>query len=742
VLRGDCEILARVKRTLVSEGAWAIGAAALGLIAAVFVLELWNANLRVPIFSVNGDGNLTLASIKGVIEHGWYETNSNLGAPFGQVNHDFPVYTGEFGSVLEIKLLSLFLAHAAVVMNAFVILSFPLTAFTAFLVMRRLGLRRPVALVCAALFAVAPYHFVRAQAHLFYANYWAVPLDAYLILSVLGGEELLARRPGVDGWRGWLSKRTLATVGIGVLAGTGGLYFAAFTCLLLVLSALIASISGRRLMPLAAAGVVLVAIVVPVAATAAPEVIYRAEHGTNQAVAQRETFESLRFGLPPIQLLLPISGHRIPGLAHLRARYEADTALPGAGVQGPLPDDSLGLLGAIGLVWLAVGVAGAALGSGWREPLARRAGLAALLTVALGATAGLGALFAYLVTPQIRAWDRIAIVIAFFAELGVGLLLARGFAALSRRRRAGRLLAPALLASVLVLGVLDGTSTEFIPPYAAYAASWRAESAFVAAIQHSQPRGAMVLVLPYVPFPEALGPGGLDSYSELGLYLHSTTLRWSPGAMSGRPADWLGRVSNEPVGRLLAGAVAGGYTGLVVERAAYPGAGAALAAALTAQTGAPPFPDPDGSAYYFNLLAYRARLLARIGPARFAAIAYETLYPPFFATGFYPPEAVGDGRVRYWARSRASIVFRSPRPRTVRFSSVLATVLPGTWTATATLPGGRRVTTPITSAGTPFQRTFRLPAGTSAIVFGTNAPRVPGLRDLHFELLDPRMTTG
>lgn len=598
----------------------------LSLAIATLILKLWRADLSVPIFRNYSDGTFTLASIKGLIDHGWYETNSNLGAPFGQVNHDFPAYIGDIISVLIIKTLALFSSNVALILNVFILVGFLLTALTAFLVLRRLRLSRPVALICAVLFAVGPYHFVRAQADLFLANYFGLPISGYLIIAILGGELLLARRSDNKGMvTTWLSRRTLATVGLSMTVGLAGLDYAVFTCLLVAVGALIVGCSSRRWSTPIAGMVVILAIAVAAVASALPEIIFRAQHGANHVVANRKPVQSLRLGLQPMQLVLPIQGDRIAPLAHLRARYDQDLGTPGTQDQLP-PADSLGLVGAAGLLWLLACVVAAGIGRRVREPLASRAGTAALMAILLGTTGGGGALFDYLITPQVRGWERIAILIAFFALIGVGLLLEKISDWLAGHRR-GKLLAAVATVAVLVVGVFEGTSSQFVPPYIRYAAEWHADAAFVGQIQHSLPREAMVLELPYVPYPEVALPSGLTSYSLLEPYLHSRTLRWSGGAMAGRPTDWLATLSRYALQQLIPGAVAAGFDGVYINRRGYTDGGLSTTHRVQAITGTGPIAEPNGKAYFFNLLNYAKGLRARTAPAMLATMASKTIYP-------------------------------------------------------------------------------------------------------------------
>jgi hypothetical protein len=597
----------------------------LSLVIAALVLHLWRADLSVPIFRNYSDGTLTLASIKGVIEHGWYETNGSLGAPFGQLNHDFPIYIGEVGNVLIVKVLSLFSSNVALVLNCFILVGFPMAALTAFLVMRSLGLSRPVACICAVLFAVAPYHFVRAQADLFLGNYFGLPISAYLILSTLGGEPLVASRGNVDGGLGrWLSRRTLTTVGLSLIVGIAGLYYAVFTVLLVAISALLAGVSTRSLRSPVAGLLVVAAIAVPVVVTAVPEVVYRSQHGKNAVVGDRTPVESIKLGLQPIQLVLPIPDNRIGPLAHLRARYDAGQGTPGTQFQIP-PADTLGLVGTVGLLWLLVYVLGSAAGYGPRDPLTSRVGTATLIAILLGAIGGGGALFAYLITPEIRGWERIAVLIGFFALVGLGLLLERARAFLAGSRHGSMFVAAALILTLLY-GVFDGTSNQFVPPYKLERAEWQSDAAFVGQIQHLLPRNAMVLELPYVPYPEVALSSGLTSYSPLEPYLHSKSLRWSGGAMAGRATDWLAKSSHLPLQQLITGAVAAGFDGLYIARSGYPSSAHTLARQVQAITGATPIAESDGKAYFFNLLPFAVRLRSRMTPATLATLAERVVY--------------------------------------------------------------------------------------------------------------------
>ena len=156
---------------------WVLATAAVAMLVAVVDLKLWKMHPRVPIFDPSGDGSYYMATIKGVLEHGWFWHNPDLGAPFGQANFDFPAPFGDLAHYLIVSVLGVVLGGDPVlVFNAFFLLCFALIAVVAYAVMRDLGAARLPALVCSVLFAFLPYHLLRNQSHLFLTSYYAIAL--------------------------------------------------------------------------------------------------------------------------------------------------------------------------------------------------------------------------------------------------------------------------------------------------------------------------------------------------------------------------------------------------------------------------------------------------------------------------------------------------------------------------------------------------------------------------------------
>jgi hypothetical protein len=74
-------------------------------VEAVLALRLWRADMRVPL-NCRGDSVFFAMMVKAVIDHGWYLTNPQLGAPVVLALHDFPQANGIH--LVLVKLLSCF----------------------------------------------------------------------------------------------------------------------------------------------------------------------------------------------------------------------------------------------------------------------------------------------------------------------------------------------------------------------------------------------------------------------------------------------------------------------------------------------------------------------------------------------------------------------------------------------------------------------------------------------------------
>ena len=729
----------RARPSWLPESAWVAATALVTILVAIVDLKLWNMHPRGPLFDVEGDGSYYLASVKGVVENGWFWHNPDLGAPFGQSNYDFAAPFGDVAHFVIVAVLGLVLGGDAVLtFNAFFLLTFPLIAVIAYLVARDLGAARLPALVAGVLFAFLPYHLARNQTHLFLTAYYAIPLAVWLVVTLTEGRRLLDR--GRDARR-----RTLLVIAVCVVVGAASSYYAVFALLMLVTVVPVAALA-RRSRAIALQGAAVTAIVAASFALChAPAIVYPLIHGPNPGVADRLPSDSEQFGLKLTTMVLPRPEHRIDFLAHRGERYLNTTLYSGEGF-----DPSLGVVATIGLgialiVLLTTGLAGR--GASQRRARVATAGAVALSSFIIGTVGGVSALIAFELSPQVRAWNRLSLVIAFAALLTIALALT---ALGDRLRSTGRpaWVAAAVAVAVGLIGLFDQTSPADAPDHAGVARNWKADDDFVSAIEQRLPEDAAVLQLPYMAFPEN---GRLNAIADYGLfkgYLHSEDLKWTYGAVRGRPTDWLGYHKALTTEQLAAGAAAAGFGGVYVDAYGYgPGGVEPVQAALEKIAGAGTVIASAGARLRFvDLRPATARLAARTSAAERAGLEAALLHPVVldFGDGFSYQEMEGQTPFR-WARGDARITLDNTLEgvRTVRLTARIHGGAEAPSAVKVTLPGGTSKVVMAPGAGAPLDLTFPLREGTSSVRLQTAGPAAPNpagnVRDLRLRVVDPQI---
>lgn len=582
------------RSTLKTAGEYAL-AVLLCLLILIWVMRLWDCDLRIP-FTYFGDAVWTSLAIKGTIDHGWWWFNPSLGAPAGLNFGAFPAMDNT--QFLIIKAISLITGNYALTLNLFYLLTFPLTTVTSLYVFRKLSFSYAAALVGALLYAFLPYHFFRSyQLHM--ASYYLLPLMILVVLWVMSGDLIMFRRRAIGRWPNLqFGFKTFFAIAVSILVGGCGIYYPFFSCLFLLFAGLVGSLQSRRIQHLLSALVLVAVISGAVLISMTPLLLYQRTHG-KASIGARSVADAEVMGLKVGQLVLPIGGHRITRLAALRARYNA----------GPLTNEndtsSLGLIGAIGFLWLLVRLFYQKPAS----PLLDHLSWLNIFGLLYGTIGGFAALFSLLISPQIRAPNRISPFIAFFSLLAAMFLVDRGYKRLEGHKK--HLLGAVFVSVLIVIGVFDQTTTTFffVPEYKKIEVEYRSDAEFVGRIESSLPNGAMVFQLPYMTFPEN-GPlhRMTQDFELVKPYLHSNKLRWSYGAINTDRYDtWQRSIVLKPVPEFIEEIVANGFSGVYINRNGYADAAASLEDELTTLLGASPITNRDGTLLFFSLANYGSR---------------------------------------------------------------------------------------------------------------------------------------
>lgn len=650
-------------------------AVALCLMILTCVMKLWRADPSTP-FEYGGDALFHGMVIKGIIDNGWYLRNNLIGMPGGSEVFYFPM--ADNLHFLLIKFFSFFTSDYALIFNFYFLLTFPLTTISSLYVFRHFKISYLIALLGSLLYTFLPYHFFRNQHHLVLAGYYIVPLMVMVVLWVLSGRLLTSQTNNNENHPKLKlrSKGFIASVVICLLIASGGLgYYAFFACFFLVLAGVAAAFfqkSGRHLIiPLLLVGVVFGGFVINLL----PNMIYIRSQGKSPTV-QRGIGEAEAYGLKITQLLLPIDGHRIAVLARLKEKYNSAAPLVNENRNA-----TLGIVGSTGFLallgWLLFWKPAAGQMSVDDEPdtLLSHLSLLNIGGVLLATIGGFASLFALILSPQMRSYNRVSIYIAFFSLFAVMLLLEN-----VRRSNFGRrrFVFPGFLGLILLLGILDqtGQGVYFVPHYAAFISESESDADFVKRIEATVPSGVLIFQLPYVPFPENPPVNQMQDYEHFRPYLHSKTLRWSYGAIKERStASWQMATANLPADQFLEAISLAGFSGVYVDRKGYTDDGADLEAKLRGLLGEDPLISANKQMSFFDLGPYNSRLAAKYGgtlPSQ-RQLALSPLTPEW-TRGCSTLEGAAEFNWR-WCSSEGELVINNPlnQERRVRLEMGMAT---------------------------------------------------------------------
>lgn len=556
--------------------------------------------LRVPV-TYGGDGMIFTVLAKVVHEDGFVRA-TRIGAPFGSDVVDWPI-----GMWLPFGIMAGLIAvfrEPGTAINLYWLSTVTFSAVAATWAFRRLRVRPGIALVLGILYGFQPYSFYRNIVHVNLA-FPLVPLLALLCLRTGG------TRPG-DETRGerWVTMTACLAQGFSYV------YYSFFACVLLAIAAPVGWLrtgSGRLARR---AGVAVLVLVAGTAVQLLPSALYWRRHGVNPDLEYKSAAQTDLFGLKLRHLLVPIDEHPVPAFRAFSARIRG-AAFPGENENTFARLGTVGAIGFLAILGLLLGRSAGLLPP--RDEDLDGAAVLTLATLLIAVVGGFASFFSVLVSPDIRAYNRIVVFVSFFSVFVLGTIATRAasrWPALSGVRPALRL---AALGAVLVGGVLDQVPVVHLGTVRAGSDSAFAEDrAFTRAIEARLPAGAMVFQLPHSTIPvDRNSRPPMEYYDPGRAYLHSRTLRWSWGSVIGRTHEWQAVVGAQPPREMLPLLAIAGFSGVWVDRFGYPdGQGPqfdAIENELAEVSGETPLVSSLGRYSFVSIERYRHRLERELG---------------------------------------------------------------------------------------------------------------------------------
>jgi len=529
-----------------------------GVVLAILYAGLggWQRDFHVPL-QYSEDALEYLMQAQGTIQNGWWWTHPHLGAPGVFHELSYPSNTNVDQAI--VRAVGLFTTQPGLSLNVSWMLMVALSSLVMTGSLRLIGTSRAIAALAGVLYALLPYALSRNIQHFSLAIY-LVPIPCVGALAIASGRVRLS------------AGRLLGLVLGCALVGFDYIYYAFFAVFVLLVATTIAVVRDR-LAPDWRRGLLLVsAVVVTTAINLAPSLRLWAVDGKPLVIPPKTAAESELYGLKIRQLVSPVPDHPFPPFGRWET-LERRAAFPS---ETENTSSRLGLVAAMGFLMLigTLVVPGVRLRTANPEVVAAAAGLT-LALVLFGTVGGFGSLFSLLVSPDIRAYNRVCPFIAFFAWVAVAM-------SLEAVKPQARLWRAVFVLAVLVLGIWDqlGALAPLNRSHAATRTEWTTIEAFTRDLASRVPPGAMVFQLPLTTYLNDAGDGRMRTYDEIKPYLASPTLHWSYPALDNAVVRWQHAVARLPPRAMALALRDAGFRAIVIDRAGYADGGESLVAAL------------------------------------------------------------------------------------------------------------------------------------------------------------------
>jgi phosphoglycerol transferase len=574
------------------------------ILTLIIELKLPGRNVTVP-FVFQGDTLHHLLIVKAMIEQGWWWHIGRLSAPFSLDMISFPV--GGNVDYALMWILARFSNRPGLVLNVFWLGSVVLTSISAAWSFNRLGVLAELSFAAGVLYGLIPQTFYSATSHLMLVKYLLPPV---LVLAVfLFAAEAWPKNRGIQ----------TALFTATALLGFNYVYSAFFAGFCLLCGGTLGYLRSCDIRILKRCALSLSLLCGAAILNLAPTLhAWSSDQGTAALVRSgKSPIEADIHALHLRHLLLPVRDHVLPALSRLEQSYER-VGMPFD--PGESPRERMGLFASIGFLLLLLVSLGAPLAN--EQPTARilqalsGLNLAAILLSVVG---GFGSLWNIFVSPDIRSYARIGVVIAFYSMAGLSIWLSQMLRSKGLVSKLG-LAFPLLSGVVLMAGVSDQYAAPNIADfYAQDVRKFETVQRLTAKLESQLPMGARIYQLPYTSYPNTPQIASMPPNEHLVAYVLSRNLRWSWPSLSSRAVRW-----NEAINKMgptdLAGTlVYSGFSAIWVDRNGLVDHGQNILDDLTKVCGPPLANSEDGRYVVFQLDQLRNRLRGQSSQTEFRA---------------------------------------------------------------------------------------------------------------------------
>lgn len=693
------------------------------LLIATLTLQLWGINFGVP-FSYEGDTLWFLMSVKGMIDNGWTYDIPQLSAPFSLSMAAFPSITNLDWGIM--KVISLFIADAGVVLNIFWIFSIVLTAWSATLALRLLDIEKWLALGLGLIYSFLPFALWRNTGHISLVFY-CVPLLSLFAIHLARADE----HPHENAVRiiGYFAA---------VAQGLNYIYYSFFALLLFFFGGLLGFRNKRSWKPICDAAMASGVLILISAINLMPSYISWQEHGKLPSMDFKAPQEAEVFGLKLRQMLVPHRDNIIPPFSTWAKR---DHSIP-------FPNENenysarLGPFAALGFLFLLAVSLGLVRSNKNQEiNIIKSIASLTLFSFFITTVGGFGAIINQIIGPDIRCYNRFSVFIAFLSITGLGIWLQTCLKTAPSNR--SRLLV--LSGTVLLLSfsfydqLLDASYLNKRRPGDEQSAYY--EKRFVEKLEENLPPGTLVFQLPITWFPGGSKERNI-SYDHTRPYLWSKQLHWSWPTLSQQHQNWQKPLEDLNGEALAEALILSKFRVVWVDRSGYWDNGTRIISSLIAAGASDMLPGVHPRYVALDLEPIAKGLRQRLGVSEFAQRQAALLNTPGiieWISGIYPEEYDrSSGRRSRWSQAESMIQIRNPTD--ISKSAILSFLIGSGRQGNLTISTEtEQIVVPVTTQEKPVELPLVLePHSTKKVQFKCDTckmlPPLGETRDLHFYL--------
>lgn len=452
----------------------------------------------------------------------WFSNSTSFGYPLGMNSNLFPSI--DITQNTFAQLVNTISGNPYLGINLLLVLSFPLVGALAYISIRLIGLRGPLAVALALTFTFIPFHFSRGIGHTYLGVLYSA-VTAVILAQLIGSGRVnqWLKRDASRTRKNTVLKRGVLAVLVLVTAWSG-IYFAVFALILMATAWLWNLAQGQR-------GAALIRNAIPLFATASlivlayiPALIARIADPPFAPLAVRLPYESVIFAGNLAAGILPAP---IGFLDFYNTKIlEAFSAAPA------LENTEIANFGTV-ITFLALIAIGLAAFTSLRRNLGL---LTTMLAVSILFFVPWGAnyLFAGLVSPQIRAWNRFLPIILLIVLLLAATILANWL----RQKKHGAtvwILTAVIIAITTITQVMPFTNT-YREATGAAAQTTKDAIQYTGLINNVIEQNCGVLQLPAAKYPENGNLLGMNDYEHFWTSLNDPTKSWTYGAVKNTSA--------------------------------------------------------------------------------------------------------------------------------------------------------------------------------------------------------------